>query len=61
MRKTETHLGWGRTAVQLGLHERRVGVVCMDNYQARGDQTTEEKQPQLEADIRQLVDGQAQA
>ncbi len=60
-RKIETYLGWGRAAVQLGLHERRVGVVCMDNYLARGDQTTEEKQPQLEADIRQLVDGQSQA
>lgn len=60
-RKTETYLGWGRAAVQLGLHERRVGVVCRDNYLARGDQTTEEKQPQLEADIRRLVDGQSQA
>ena len=60
-RKTETYLGWGRAAVQLGLHEQRVGVVCMDNYQARGDQTTEEKQPQLESDIQQLVDGQSQA
>jgi uncharacterized protein YabE (DUF348 family) len=27
---------------------------------ARGDQTTEEKQPKLEADIRQLVDDQSQ-
>lgn len=60
-RKTETYLGWGRAAVQLGLHERRVGVVCLDNYQARGDKTTETKQPQLEADIRELVDGQSQA
>jgi hypothetical protein len=60
-RKPETYLGWGRAAVQLGLHERRVGVMCLDNYAARGDQTTEEKQPQLEADIRELVDGQSQA
>jgi hypothetical protein len=60
-RKTETYLGWGRAAVQLGLDEGRVGVICLDNYAARGDQTTEEKQPQLEADIRQLVDGQSQA
>jgi hypothetical protein len=63
-RKTETYLGWGRAAVQLGLHERRVGVICQDNYAARGDHTTEEKQPircQLEADIRQLVEGQSQA
>ncbi len=60
-RKVESHLGWGRGTVQLGLHERRVGVVCLDNYQARGDKTTEEKHPQMEADIRQLVDGQSQA
>lgn len=60
-RKTETYLGWGRATVQLGLHERRVGVECLGNYRARGDKTTEEKQPQLEADIRQLVDGQSQA
>ncbi len=60
-RKVESHLVWGRAAVQLGLHERRVGVVCQDNYQARGDKKTEEKQPQLEADVRQLVDGQSQA
>ena len=60
-RKTETYLGWGRATVQLGLHERRVGVECQGNYRARGDKTTEEKQPQLEADIRQLVDGQSQA
>lgn len=60
-RKAETYLGWGRATVQLGLHERRVGVVCLDNYQARGDKTTEEKQPQLKIDIRQLVDGQSQA
>ena len=60
-RKTEPYLGWGRAAVQLGLHERRVGVVCLDNYQARGDKKTEEKHPHLKDAIRQLVDGQSQA
>lgn len=60
-RKTETYLGWGRVSVQLGLDERRVGVECQGNYRARGDKTTAEKQPQLEADIRQLVDGQSPA
>jgi hypothetical protein len=60
-RKTESHLGWGRKSIQLGLHERRTGLVCKDNYQARGNQKTEEKQPEREAMIRSLVDGQSQA
>jgi hypothetical protein len=60
-RKTETHLGWGRKSIQLGLHERRTGMVCKDNYQARGNHKLEEKQPELAAMIRSLVDDQAQA
>ncbi|MEH2279499.1 MAG: hypothetical protein V7K40_33155 [Nostoc sp.] len=32
-RKAETVLGWNRQSVQLGLHERRTGIVCIDNYQ----------------------------
>lgn len=60
-RKTETYLGWGRKGVQLGLHERRTGVRCLDNYQARGTKKTEEKHPELEQAIIELVDGYAQA
>lgn len=60
-RKAETVLGWNRQSVQLGLHERRTGIVCVENYQARGRHKTEEVMPNLEADIRSLVDGQAQA
>lgn len=60
-RKTESHLGWGRQSIQLGLHERRTGIECKDNYQARGNHKLEEKQPELAATIRSLVDGQAQA
>lgn len=60
-RKAETVLGWNRQSVQLGLHERRTGIVCVDNYRARGRHKSEENQPQLEADIRSLVDRQAQA
>lgn len=60
-RKTETHLGWGRQSIQLGLHERRTGILCQDNYQARGNHKIEDKQPELAAMIRSLVDGQAQA
>jgi Rhodopirellula transposase DDE domain len=60
-RKTETHLGWGRQSIQLGLHERRTGILCKDNYQARGNHKIEEKQPELARMIHLLVDGQTQA
>ena len=60
-RKAETILGWNRHGVQLGLQERRTGIICVDNYRARGCHKTEERLPNLEADIRSLVDAQAQA
>ena len=60
-RKTETYLGWNRQTVQLGLHEGRSGIRCIDNYRARGIKKTEETVPKLADDIRALVDGQAQA
>jgi hypothetical protein len=60
-RKVESHLGWKRQSVQLGLHERRCGVTCLDNYQARGRKKTELNLPNLASDIRALVDGQSQA
>jgi hypothetical protein len=60
-RKAETVFGWCRQSVQLGLHERRTGIICVDNYRARGRHKSEEKLPNLETDIRSLVDVQAQA
>ena len=60
-RKTETYMGWNRDAVQLGLHERQTGIRCMDHYQGRGRHNSETRLPNLEADIRSLVDGQSQA
>jgi hypothetical protein len=60
-RKSETVFGWNRDSVQLGLQERRTGILCADNYRARGRHKTEELLPNLEADIRALVDVQAQA
>lgn len=60
-RKAETVLGWCRHSVQLGLHERRSGIICVDNYRARGRHKSEETLPNLEVDMRSLVDMQAQA
>ncbi|MEG3900344.1 hypothetical protein QT989_32660, partial [Microcoleus sp. SVA1_B6] len=28
-RKVETFMGWNRSSVQLGLHERRTGLICV--------------------------------
>jgi hypothetical protein len=60
-RKAERVFGWSRQSVQLGLHERRTGLICVDHYRARGRYKTEENLPKLEADIRALVDSQSQA
>jgi len=60
-RKAERVLGWKRQSVQLGLNERRTGIVCVDNYGARGRHKSEVILPNLEADIRSLVDVHAQA
>ncbi len=44
-RKAETVMGWNRHSVQLGLNERRTGLICVDNYQARGRHKTEQVLP----------------
>ena len=54
-RRAETVFGWSRKSVELGLHELRTGVACLDNSSARGNRKTEEKVPQLEEDIRSLA------
>jgi Rhodopirellula transposase DDE domain len=60
-RKTERALGWDRVSVQRGLDSIKTGIPYQDNYQARGRHKTEKLLPNLEQDIRELVDGKAQA
>jgi hypothetical protein len=60
-RLAETTFGWGRDAVETGLNELRSGIRCLDAYELRGRQTTEEQYPELEGHIRRLVDPHAQA
>ncbi|MEG5057916.1 hypothetical protein QUB60_05675 [Microcoleus sp. A2-C5] len=59
-RKVETFMGWNRDSVQLGLHERRTGLICVDNYRARGQHKSEILLPNKDADIRSLVDPDSQ-
>src|SRR5471030_1147465 len=55
-RLAERRFGWGRDTVEKGLHESRQGVRCLENFAARGRQRSEDKDPQLAADIRAIVD-----
>jgi hypothetical protein len=59
--KAERVFGWSHHTVALGLHELRTGITCLGNFSARGNHKTEEKLPELEADIRALADPESQA
>jgi hypothetical protein len=54
-RQAERRFGWGRETVEKGLQERHHGVRCLEHFAARGRQRSEEKGPQLAADIRAIV------
>jgi hypothetical protein len=60
-RKAESVFGWGREAVTTGLNEKRTGIRCLDNFQARGRHKTEERTPQLAEEIKRIVEPQSQA
>ena len=55
-RQAERRFGWGRETVEKGSHERHHGVRCLEDFAARGRQRSEEKDPQLAADIRAIVE-----
>jgi len=55
-RQAERRFGWGRETVEKGLQERHHGVRCLEHFAARGQQRSEDKDPQLAADIRAIVE-----
>src|SRR3712207_269973 len=57
-RLAERRFGWGRHTVTKGMHEYQSGVRCLENFQTRGARRSEEKNPQLAADIRAIVEPQ---
>jgi Rhodopirellula transposase DDE domain len=58
-RLAERRFGWGRDTVEKGLHESHQGVRCLENFAARGRRRSEDKEPQLAADIRAIVEPHA--
>ena len=59
--KAERLLGWGRETVRTGMMELKTGIECIDNFSGRGNKKTEEKNPQLEQAIREIVEPHTQA
>jgi Rhodopirellula transposase DDE domain len=59
-RRAERRFGWGREAVEKGLHELRHGIRCLEDFAARGRRRSEED-PRLAADIRSIVEPYAYA
>jgi hypothetical protein len=55
-RQAERRFGWGRQTVQKGLREWQSGVRCLENFQARGSRRSEDRNPQLAADIHAIVE-----
>jgi Rhodopirellula transposase DDE domain len=55
-RQAERRFGWGRETVEKGLQEQRHGIRCLENFAARGRRRSEEKDPQLAAAIRAIVE-----
>src|SRR5947209_6560033 len=60
-RQAERRFGFGRDTVTQGLHEARQGIRCLEDFAARGRQRSEDKNPQLAADLRAIVEPQAYA
>jgi hypothetical protein len=60
-RRAEDLFGWSRDAVQLGLHEKRTGVVCLSAQSAfAGDKLWEEKHPEVANALWLLAQSQSQ-
>jgi Rhodopirellula transposase DDE domain len=55
-RQAERRFGWGRETVEKGLQERHHGIRCLEDFVARGRRRSEDKDPQLAADIRAIVE-----
>src|SRR5262249_41139796 len=60
-RAAERRFGWGRDAVETGLHEADAGLRCVEDFAAKGALPSEEKDPQRAADIRAIVEPHTQA
>src|SRR5215203_891098 len=60
-RAAEARFGWGRESVATGQNEARSGIRCVEDFPAKGALAREEKDTQLAADVRAIVEPFTQA
>ena len=60
-RRAEERFGWSRVTAEKGLRERASGIRCLENFAGRRRPASEERNPQLAADIRDIVEPRTQA
>src|SRR5437764_14843509 len=60
-RRAERDLGWNRETIRKGMHELEHGIVCLDNFAARGRKRAEDHLPNLLTDMAAIGDSQSQA
>lgn len=60
-RVAEDVFGWGRSVVELGMHELRTGILCLHDLSTRHKPRTEEKEPKLLADICEIMEPHCQS
>lgn len=61
VRRSERRFGWGRETAKKGMKERELGVLDAGDRSPGGRPRTEDKDPQLAADIRGIVEPKTQA
>ncbi|EAM50433.1 transposase unknown protein [Crocosphaera watsonii WH 8501] len=60
-RQTEIVFGWGRKNVQLGLHEKRTGIVCLGLQSVNsGCKKWEERYPIVAQSLKEIAEAHAQ-
>lgn len=60
-RVAESVFGWSRYAVELGMHEARSGMCCLNDLSARVKPRAEDKHPELLADIQSIMEPHSQS
>ena len=55
-RVAEDVFGWSRKAVELGIHEHQTGIACINDISARSKPKTEDKHPELLAEIQTIME-----
>ncbi len=60
-RLAEDAFGWGRATIELGMHEHRTGIRCIQDLSSRGIKRAETKNPQLLADIEMIMEPQSES